>query len=130
MLGLAGAAIAEEPAPSPDKKSCFFTSQISGWNKVDSKTVRVSVGPGKQYDLTLSTSPSSNLDQENLAIKGDPSGQICTGNGLGVSVIAGGIGIRNIPVTKVALAPTKAEQKAIDEQEKAKPLTDAPPNPG
>jgi hypothetical protein len=107
MFAATQLAAAEAPAkPSTDQKSCFFNNQISGWNRIDNKTIRVTVSSKRQYDLTLMSPVTGGLYQENIAIKSGPSNVICTGNGLGVSVVTGGeIGPSSYPVKKVAEAP-------------------------
>lgn len=92
--------------PAPEKQSCFFTNQISGWNRVDDKTIRVVVSPKKQYDLTLMSPVTDSRFRDVIGVKSSPSSVICTGNGLGVTVVTGSdIGPSSYPVTKVALAP-------------------------
>lgn len=100
-------AAAEAPAKPPkDEKSCFFNNQISDWNRIDDKTIRVTISSKRQYDLTLMSPVTGGLFQEQIAIKSSPSNLICTGNGLGVSVVTGGdIGPSSYPVKKIALAP-------------------------
>jgi hypothetical protein len=107
MFAATQPAAAEAPAkPSTDEKSCFFNNQISGWNRIDDKTIRVTVSSKRQYDLTLMSPLTGGLFQENIAIKASPSNLICTGNGLGVSVVTGGdIGPSSYPVKKIAAAP-------------------------
>lgn len=109
-------------ASSSDGKDCFNGTTVSGWNKIDEKTVRVSAGPSKSYDLTLMSAPVGRLDQEAIALKSPPSDWICTGNGLGVSVIAGGttgISPQSYPVTKVTRAPTPAQEREAKEAAEA-----------
>ena len=107
FLAAAQPAFAETPAkPAKDEKSCFFTNQISGWNRIDDKTIRVTISSKRQYDLTLMSPVIGGLFQESIAVKSSPSNLICTGKGLGVSVVTGGvIGPSSYPVTKIALAP-------------------------
>lgn len=107
MFVAAQPVLADTP-PKPEKadQSCFFANQVSGWNRIDDKTIRVTVSSKRQYDLTLMSPVIGGLFQENIAIKSSPSNLICTGNGLGVSVVTGGdIGPSSYPVSKVALAP-------------------------
>jgi len=103
----AQSASAESAAKSPDpEKSCFFVNQISGWNRIDDKTVRVTISSKRQYDLTLMSRAFSGLHQEVIGVKSSPSNLICTGNGLGVRVVTGeDVGPSSYPVTKVALVP-------------------------
>ena len=107
MFATAQPAMAETPAKlAKADQSCFFANQVSGWNRIDDKTIRVTVSSKRQYDLTLMSPVTGGLFQESIAIKSSPSSVICTGNGLGVSVVTGGdIGPSSYPVTKIALAP-------------------------
>ena len=100
-------ASAETPAKAPDEeKSCFFVNQISGWNRIDDKTVRVTISSKRQYDLSLMSSTFGGLHQEVIGVKSAPSNLLCTGNGLGVSVVTGEtVGPSSYPVTKVTLVP-------------------------
>lgn len=100
-------ALAETPAKSAKTdQSCFFANQISGWNRIDDKTIRITASSKRQYDLTLMSPVVGGLFQEHIAIRSSPSNLICTGNGLGVSVVTGGdIGPSTYPVKKIALAP-------------------------
>ena len=105
--GVTQPALADTSAKAPDQeKSCFFVNQISGWNRIDDKTVRVTISSKRQYDLTLMSRAFSGLHQEVIGVKSSPSNLICTGNGLGVTVVTGEhVGPSSYPVTKVALVP-------------------------
>jgi hypothetical protein len=108
ILFAAPAAFAETPIkPSKDDRSCFFANQVSGWNRIDDKTIRVTISSKRQYDFTLMSPVAGGLFQETIAIKSHPSSVICTGNGLGVSVVTGDrfVGPSSYPVTKIAAAP-------------------------
>lgn len=124
MFAATQPAMAETP-PTAAKadESCFFGNQVSGWNRIDDKTIRVTVSSKRQYDLTLMSPVIGGLFQEHIAIKSSPSNLICTGNGLGVSVVTGGdIGPSSYPVKKIALAP-------IVRKESGKPAPDSAPAP-
>ncbi len=108
VMFLAGLPAMAETPPKAAKadQSCFFGNQVSGWNRIDDQTIRVTVSSKRQYDLTLMSPVVGGLFQEQIAIKSSPSNLICTGNGLGVSVVTGGdIGPSSYPVKKIALAP-------------------------
>jgi len=125
VMFLAGAPAMAEAPPKPAKagQSCFFGNQVSGWNRINDKTIRVTVSPKRQYDLTLMSPVVGGLFQEQIAIKSSPSNLICTGNGLGVSVVTGSdIGPSTYPVTKIALAPVVRKQAG-------KPAPDSAPTP-
>lgn len=127
-LSAAQTAAAETPAKAPDEeKSCFFVNQISGWNRIDDKTVRVTVSSKRQYDLTLMSPTFSGLHQEVIGIKADPSNYVCTGNGLGVSVITGEVaGPSSYPVTKVTLVPPVRKASAGKPAPASTPAPEAP----
>ncbi len=124
---LAATAPAQAGAKPPESaaQSCFLANNVSGWNRVNDKTVRVQVGGGKQFDLELMSVPPSSLFQEAIILKAEPSGSVCTGNGLGVSVVTGGVAAApSYQVVKVTQAPSVKEeremrQKAKDEAGKA-----------
>ena len=130
---LAGAPAMAETPPKPAKadQSCFFGNQVSGWNRIDDKTIRVTVSSKRQYDLTLMSPVTGGLFQEHIAIKSSPSNLICTGNGLGVSVVTGGdIGPSSYPVTKIALAPIVRKDAASKPTPASPPAPESSPAPG
>ncbi|MET0545468.1 MAG: DUF6491 family protein [Caulobacterales bacterium] len=111
---------AKAAAVATDDRDCFNGREVSGWNAVDAKTVRVNAGPSKRYDLTLMSRPANQLNfQEVIAVKSGPSDWICTGNGLGVSIVTGGIGPQSYPVTNIVRAPTPAQEREAKEKAKA-----------
>jgi hypothetical protein len=97
-------AAADEPAKAPDK-ACFYTSQIDGWNYLDDHTVRLSVGPSRQFDVTIMGTAPWLASHEDIGIRSDPTNLICTGNGLGVEVFQGGPFRQRWAVTQIALVP-------------------------
>ena len=110
--------------PAANAPTCFQASTVSGWTRDDDKTVRVQANGGRQFDLELMSPPPSSLFQEDIILKAEPSGSVCTGNGLGVSVVTGGpVAAPSYQVVKVTQAPSVAEEraarKAKKEQEKA-----------
>jgi|GEM_PF-2034810 len=112
------------PTQDQSAQSCFQSTSVSGWTRVDEKTVRIQANGGRQFDLELMSPPPSSLFQENIILKAEPSGSVCTGNGLGVSIVTGGIAAApSYQVVKVTQAPSVAEEraarKAKKEQEKA-----------
>lgn len=110
----AGAKPPESPGPT-----CFQASTVSGWNRVDDKTVRVEVGGGRQFDLELMSTPPSSLFQEAIVLKAEPSGSVCTGNGLGVSVVTGGVAAApSYQVVKVTQAPSVKEEREMRKKAK------------
>ena len=113
-----------ESTPASAPGACFQATSISGWSRVDEKTVRIQANGGKQFDLELMSPPPSSLFQEDIILKAEPSGSVCTGNGLGVSVVTGGaVAAPSYQVVKVTQAPSVAEEraarKAKKEQDKA-----------
>ena len=117
-------AFAGTKPPASSAQSCFQAANVSGWTRVDEKTVRVQANGGKQFDLELMSPPPSSLFQEDIILKAEPSGSVCTGNGLGVSVVTGGpVAAPSYQVVKVTQAPSVAEEraarKAKKEQDKA-----------
>jgi hypothetical protein len=124
MAVIASAPAHAETKPASTPGACFQAASVSGWSRVDEKTVRVQANGGKQFDLELMSPPPSSLFQEDIVLKAEPSGSVCTGNGLGVSVVTGGmVAAPSYQVVKVTQAPSVAEEraarKAKKEQEKA-----------
>jgi len=107
-------------AADSSAKACFLANNVSGWSRVDDKTVRVSTGGGRQYDLELMAPPPSSLFQEAIILKAEPSGSVCTGNGLGVSVVTGGVAAApSYQVVKVTQAPSVKEEREMRKKAKA-----------
>lgn len=119
---------ADPRPPASDERACFFAATVSGWTRVDDKTVRVQVAGGKQFDLELMATPPSGLFQEAIVLKAEPSGSVCTGNGLGVSIVTGGVAAApSYQVMKVTQAPSVAEERALRKAEKEKAKAAPPP---
>lgn len=121
---MALAFITAAPAQAETKPAapgaCFQAANVSGWSRVDEKTVRVQANGGKQFDLELMSPPPSSLFQEDIVLKAEPSGSVCTGNGLGVSVVTGGmVAAPSYQVVKVTQAPSVAEERAARKAKKA-----------
>lgn len=128
MFATTHSALAETPPKAAKAdQSCFFGNQVSGWNRIDDQTIRVTVSSKRQYDLTLMSPVVGGLFQEHIAIKSSPSNLICTGNGLGVSVVTGGdIGPSSYPVKKIALAPVVRKHTDKPAPESAPETSQAP----
>ena len=63
--------------------------------------------------------PPSGLFQENIILKAEPSGSVCTGNGLGVSVVTGGVAAApSYQVMKVTQAPSVKEEREMRKKAK------------
>lgn len=96
-------------APEPQQadaaagRDCFFSSQVRGFNPVDSHHIRISVGAGDQYILTTSWNAYDLQYAERIALH-STTGTICTGNGLGVDVV-GGDNHQRYPITGIERAP-------------------------
>jgi len=88
---LALSACASGPTPSASNVSagrdCFRAASAHGFGLVDDHHVRVSISPNQNYILTTRLSARSLDWSQAIAIDG-PS-YICTGNGLGVTLIGG-----------------------------------------
>lgn len=108
--GLCLAACATDPvdASAANDRDCFYSSQVSGFNVVDDRTVKIDIGASREYLLTTNRSVNDLRRRESLGVRGSPNGLICTGNGLGVELFGGDA--PNIPwaVTGIARAPAAA----------------------
>jgi hypothetical protein len=108
-LFLAGcAAVGEDAAGVTADRECFNSVSVTGFNVIDRNTVEVRVGANRRYRLTTSW-PTTHLDfREHIALR-STTGQICTGNGLGVEII-GGDPVQTYPIQSIARAPEPAAQ--------------------
>lgn len=88
---------------SASSLDCFRSEQVSGYSVIDDHNVGLSVGASRQYVLTTSWN-ARDLDWTHAIAIRSATGRICTGNGLGVSLI-GGDPQRTYPVSQIARAP-------------------------
>lgn len=104
-------ACATEPATEASAASdrdCFRNEQITGFNVVGDNAVKVSVGPSRDYLLTTNRSVTELRSEETIAIRGTPSGLICTGNGLGVQLYGSDMPQMPWVITAITRAPEEA----------------------
>lgn len=91
--GLLLGACATEPgttgAETTANRDCFRQESVTGYNLVDARTLKLNVGPGRDYLLTTNRSLNELRGYEQIAVRSTPSGLICTGNGLGVQIYGG-----------------------------------------
>jgi hypothetical protein len=107
-LLLAACASAGEQTAAAGERDCFRAESVSGFNVIDRNTVQVRVGASRRYLLTTNW-PTTNLDfREHMGIR-STTGQICTGNGLGVDII-GGDPVQLYPIQSIARAPEPEAQ--------------------
>lgn len=100
-LALAGCASSE--AQTAADRDCFRPDDVSGYTVIDDNHIGVSVGANRQYILTTLFN-ARDLDwTQAIAIRSSTS-WICTGNGLGVSLVGGDFN-RTYPVNGIARAP-------------------------
>lgn len=101
---LALAACATEPAQeTAAAHDCFRSEQVSGYNVIDDTHIGLSVGASRDYVLTTMWN-ARDLDWTHAIAIRSATGQICTGNGLGVELI-GGDPQRSYPIVSIERAP-------------------------
>lgn len=105
-------------SPHNAVKQCFYARDINGWSRINDHTVRVQTGPKKAYDLTLMGPITDLAFREHIGVQSSPSNFICTGNGLGVSIVTTGAFKSTYPVTNIAPAPTKTAAHVMRKKEK------------
>jgi hypothetical protein len=91
-----------EPAEGRD---CFRAASATGFGLVDDHNVRVNVGPSRSYVLTTRNNVND-LDWSRAIALDGPS-FICTGNGLGVTIV-GGEPTQHFIVTQIRREPNDA----------------------
>lgn len=80
------AACAVEGRPQSDAVSragrdCFNVSMVTGYESLDTDTIRLDAGPGAKYEVELSGGQCRDLDwTQRLAIESTPSSWICVGS--------------------------------------------------
>ena len=82
---------------------CFHSEQVNGYDVVDNNHIKLSVGANRDYILTTMWN-ARDLDWTHAIAIRSSTGRICTGNGLGVSLV-GGDPQRTFPVSQIARAP-------------------------
>ena len=108
LLLAACATVGEDPAGVTADRECFQSVSVTGFNVIDRNTVEVRVGASRRYLLTTNW-PTTNLDFRGHIGLRSTTGQICTGNGLGIDII-GGDPVQTYPVQSIARAPEPAAQ--------------------
>lgn len=102
VLGLA--ACASDGASSANSgRECFSSSSVNGYNVVDDHTIRVNVGASRRYLLTTAWN-TRDLNWTQAVALHSPTGQICTGNGVGYE-LRGGDPVRPYLLTGIARQP-------------------------
>lgn len=108
--GLLAGCAAADSAPAPvaandvSNRDCFFLSQVSGYSPAGRDTIRVSVGPGRDYEFkTFGSCPD--IDYSN-AIGFDKSGPgtICQGMDVDL-IVPSSIGPNRCPVSMIRRIP-------------------------
>ncbi len=89
----------------PSDRDCFRAASATGFGIVDDHNVRVNVGPSRSYILTTRNN-INNLDWSRAIALDGPS-FICTGNGLGVTLV-GGEPTQHFIVTQIRREPSDA----------------------
>ena len=102
-LALASCASLETQTAATSDRDCFRPDDVSGYTVIDDNHIGVSVGANRDYVLTTLFN-ARDLDWTRaIAIRSSTS-WICTGNGLGVSLVGGDFN-RTYPVNGIARAP-------------------------
>lgn len=106
-FGLAACASSETTTASagaPADRDCFNTRQVSGYGVIDDNNIRVTAGANRNYILHTNWN-ARDLDWTHaIALRGNGD-WICTGNGLGVSIIGGDPIRRTYPVDTITREP-------------------------
>lgn len=101
-LGLAGCASAAAQGAAAER-DCFRTRSVTGYEIVDSRTIRVRIGTERRYDLTTFEN-TSGLDFGFGATISSRTGFVCEGDSANVE-ITGGRPQRTYGVRNVTRAP-------------------------
>lgn len=86
-------------------RDCFRSENVNGFSMLDRNTIEVRVGASRRYLLTTDW-PTTNLNYaERIAIR-STTGEVCTGNGLGIELV-GGEPVANYPIQSIVRAPER-----------------------
>jgi hypothetical protein len=88
---------------SASTRDCFRSETASGYSIIDDHSVNVRVGASRNYILRTNWN-ARDLDWTQAIAIRSSTGLICTGNGLGVSIV-GGDPQRTYPVNSIERAP-------------------------
>lgn len=105
LVTLVAACATQETAEGRD---CFRSSQVNGFNVVDSNNVQISVGASRRYILTTNWN-THNLDFSQAIALRSSTGTICTGSGVGVDII-GGDPRQIYPIQSITRAPDRGAE--------------------
>jgi hypothetical protein len=103
---LSGCATTSQAGAAPTDRDCFLADAVNGYEYVDPHTVAVQVGANRRYILSTDWNARDLNWEHTIAIRSTMS-WICTGNGLGVEIIAGKPA-RHYPIKSIARAPDEA----------------------
>jgi hypothetical protein len=103
LLTACANASADAPASGRD---CFRNASVTGFEVVDRSTIQVRVGASRRYVLTTNWQTSNMNFAEHMALR-STTGQVCTGNGLGIEIV-GGDPLRSYPIDSIVRAPDPA----------------------
>jgi hypothetical protein len=102
-LGACASQVSQTAVSPSSDRDCFSSDMINGYDYIDEHSVAVRVGANRRYILTTEWN-ARDLNWEHVIAIRSTTNWICTGNGLGVTII-GGDPQRNYPVASIARAP-------------------------
>ena len=108
LLLAACASAGEQTAAVASDRECFRSEAVNSFNVIDRNTIEVRVGASRRYLLTTNWNTTGLDYSQRIALR-SPTGQICTGNGLGVEIV-GGDPVQNYPIQSIARAPEPEAQ--------------------
>ncbi len=107
---LAGCAASDGPVPMAsareDGRECFFLSQVSGFSSAGRDSIKVSVGPRRDYEFkTFGSCPD--IDYANaIAFDQNGPGTICRGMDVDL-IVPTSIGPQRCPVSMIRRLPER-----------------------
>jgi hypothetical protein len=89
---LAACAASENAASAdpPAGRDCFNAASVNGYSPLDANRVKLTVSPSRHYAVTTAQRINDARYSNAIAIRTRGSDWICTGNGLGVSLLVPG----------------------------------------
>ena len=100
----------DQAAAAPAERDCFNADFINGYSYIDEHSLSVRVGANRRYIFATSWN-ARDLDWSMAIAVRSTANWICTGNGLGVTII-GGDPQRSYPITAITRALEPAPEAA------------------
>lgn len=93
----------------PTDRDCFYANAVNGFNSIDERHIRITVGANRHYILTTMSSARDLNWTETLALRSH-TGWVCTGSNVPDVEIYGGRPVRHYFIDTVEREPEPTPQ--------------------